>query len=174
MKRVRSLRFEALEARQLLSRGHMALAHAAHAALAPAAQVVLDGTLSVNNNPRATSTTMNADGSSTTTVLVSGQLGSLGQVRGTWNESVDAYGNYVGPDTLVLHDARGSILVAFNNENSPRAATRVTGGLTYEHAQRVVAGSRAFARATETGTIVVTTSAAKAEVVSLTFHTTSS
>ena len=78
MKHVHSLRFETLEARQLLSRAHVhaAVAHAARPAATP---VVLNGTLNVDNNPNATTTTTNEDGSMTTSVPVAGQLGALGR-----------------------------------------------------------------------------------------------
>ena len=83
-----------------------------------ATPVVLNGTLNVDNNPNATTTTTNDDGSMTTSVPVAGQLGALGQVRGIWNETVDSFGDYEGPDTLILHDAKGAFVVAFNNENA--------------------------------------------------------
>ena len=174
MKRSRSLRFEALEGRQLLSRGHVALAHLPHphATRALAGPIVLDGTLIVNANPNAVMTTTNPDGSSTTATPVSGQLTTLGHVRGVWSESVDAYGNYDGPDTLLLRNPKGSILIAFNNQNSTRAAARAPGGATYEHSQRVFGGTRAYAGASETGTIVLTTNRVRAAVVSLTLQTT--
>src|SRR5271166_2434893 len=117
MKRVHSLRFEALEARQLLSRAHVhvAVARAGRPALTP---VVLNGALNVDNNPIATTTTQNEDGSMTTSVPVTGQLGALGDVRGIWNETVDSFGDYEGPDTLTLHTSNGALVVAFNNANS--------------------------------------------------------
>ena len=50
MKRVQSLRFETLEGRQMLSTAHPAAAHAARAA---AVSLVLNGSLTVDNNPDA-------------------------------------------------------------------------------------------------------------------------
>ena len=118
MKHVRSLRFEALKARQLLSRAHVhaAVAHAARPAATP---VALNGTLNVDNNPNATTTTTNVDGSMTTSVPVAGQVAGLGEVHGIWDETVDSFGDYEGPDTLILHASNGAFGVAFNNENSP-------------------------------------------------------
>jgi hypothetical protein len=171
MKRSHSLRFEALEGRQLLSTSRLALADHPHVTRALAGPIVLDGTLLVNNNPNAVITTTNADGSSTTATQVSGQLTSMGHVRGIWSESVDTYGNYSGPDTLLLRNPKGSILIAFNNQNPTRAAAHVPDGATYEHPQRVFGGSRAYAGASETGTIVLTTNRARAAVVSLTLQT---
>ena len=85
MTHVHSLRFETLEARQLLSMTHVAVAHAARAAAPP---FVLNGTLTVDNNPDASSTIRNAEGFMTTSVPVAGQLGTLGQVHGIWEETV--------------------------------------------------------------------------------------
>ena len=170
MKRVHSLRFEALEARQLLSRAHVhvALAHAARPAATP---VVLNGTLTVDNNPNATTTTTNEDGSMTTSVPVAGQLGALGKVHGIWDETVDSFGDYEGPDTLILHASNGAFGVAFNNENSPRAGVKVGSAMRYEHPQIVLGGDGAYAQASESGTIELTTNAARTEIVSMTLHT---
>jgi len=168
MKHVRSLRFETLETRQLLSRAHVAVAHAARAA---AVSLVLNGTLSVDNNPHATSMTTNVDGSTTTSVRVSGQLGNVGQVRGVWNETVDQFGDYQGPDTLILRDAKGSFDVAFNDQNSKPTHAKARGAVSYEHAQTVPGGNGAYARATESGSIEVTTNAARTQIVSLTLQT---
>src|SRR5271166_2063286 len=170
MKRVHSLRFEALEARQLLSRAHVhaAVAHAARPAATP---VVFNGTLTVDNKPSATTTTQNEDGSMTTSVPVAGQFGALGQVHGIWNETVDSFGDYEGPDTLTLHASNGAFGVAFNNENSPRAGVKVGSPISYKHTQIVLGGDGAYARASESGTIELTTNAARTEIVSMTLHT---
>ena len=109
MSRVHSLGFEALESRELLSRAHPAIAHAAKDHARPAAvgaPLVLSGTLTVNN--RAATTNQNLDGGYTNSVPVSGQLSGLGQVSGVWYESTDSYGDYLGPDTITLHARRGA------------------------------------------------------------------
>jgi hypothetical protein len=171
MKHVHSLRFETLEGRQLLSTAHVAAAHAAHAARAVAAPPVLNGTLTMDNNPDAISTTTNADGSTTTSVPVAGQLGTLGKVRGIWNETVDEFGDYEEPDELILRDSKGALGVAFNDQNSQPVHAKARGAISYEHSQRVLGGSGAYARATESGSIEVTTNAARTQVVSLTLQT---
>jgi len=170
MKHVHSVRFEALEARQLLSRAHLhaAIAHAARPALTP---VALNGTLSIDNNPNATTTNENEDGSMTTSVPVAGQLSGLGEVHGIWNETVDSFGDYEGPDTLTLHASNGALVVAFNNATSKRADVKVRGEVSYEHPQMVIGGTGAYARPSETGTIELTTNAARTEIVSMTLHT---
>ncbi|MGZ3413134.1 MAG: hypothetical protein ACXWNX_04910, partial [Isosphaeraceae bacterium] len=156
MKHVHSLRFETLEARQLLSRAHVHAA-VAHAARPVATPVVLNGTLTVDNNPNATTTTTNEDGSITTSVPVAGQLGALGEVHGIWDETVDSFGDYEGPDTPTLHDSKGTFAIAFNNENSPRADVKVRGAVSYEHPQIIYGGTGAYARASESGSIELTT-----------------
>jgi hypothetical protein len=170
MKRVRSLRFEALEARQLLSMAHVhaAVAHAARPAATP---VVLNGTLTVDNNPNATTTTTNEDGSMTTSVPVAGKLTGLGEVHGIWDETVDSFGDYEGPDTLILHASNGALGVAFNNENASAANVKVRGAVSYEHPQVVLGGNGAYARPSENGTIELTTNAARTQIVSMTLHT---
>jgi hypothetical protein len=169
MRHVHSLCFEVLDARQLLSGAHLALSHAARIAAAP---LVLDGTLSVDNNSNAISSTMNADGSSTMSIAVAGQLGALGPVHGVWYESQDAFGEYEGPDTLRLRDTKGTITITFNNVNRSPAHANERGAVNYEHAQRFYSGTGAYARASEIGTIELTTNAAQTHVVSMTLHTT--
>ena len=165
MTHVHFLRFETLEARQLLSMTHVAVAHAARAAAPP---FVLNGTLTVDNNPDASSTIRNAEGLMTTSVPVAGQLGTLGQVHGIWEKTVGAHGDYYqAPDELILRDSKGSFVVAFTQP----AHTKAPGVVSYERAQVVLGGTGAYARASERGSIEVTTNAARTQVVSLTLQT---
>jgi hypothetical protein len=162
MKHIRWLGFEALEARKLLSRAHAAIAHVQPAAAGP---IVLNGTLTVDN--KAATTEMNADGSSTTVYPVSGQLGALGTVHGVWDNTVDAYGDYLGPDTLSVHNAKGGVLLTFNNQNTSGGHALAHGLMSYTHNQRLDRAIGAYARASETGTITLATNKARSLVVSL-------
>lgn len=167
MTRAHSLQFEALEGRELLSGAHAA-AHRARAHAAPAiagAPLVLDGTLTVNN--RAASTDTNLNGGYTTSVPVSGQLNGLGQVRGVWYESTDAYGQYTGPDTITLRDAQGGFTIGFSNA-SPGPAHKNGHTVYYQHAQHTISGSGAYAGSTEIGSINLNENRAHTAVVSLT------
>ena len=166
MNRVRSLCFDALEERKLLSRGHV-VAHAKHAVAAT--PLVLNGTLTVDNNGATTS--MDELGDTTTSIPVAGQLGTLGKVRGIWNESEDSEGDYLGPDTIQLHNAKGSFVVEFNADN-PGQLHRVAGGaLYYQHSQLVSGGTRAYAHTKESGSIDLNTNAAHTVVESMTIST---
>ncbi len=166
MNRVRSLRFDLLETRILLSRANLAEAHAAPVAYVP---LVLDGTLTVDN--RSPTTTMNEDGSTTTSVPVVGRLGALGVVRGVWNESVDEYGDYIGPDTLRLHTAKGAFVVAFSDASSGPAHPAGHGDVYYEHPQRVYNPIGAYAGDTESGSIELVTNPAQTSVVNMKLST---
>jgi hypothetical protein len=166
MRHVRSLCFEALEQRKLLSRGHI-VAHAKHAVVATA--LVLNGTLTVNS--KGTTVNMDELGNTTTSTPVSGQLGALGAVRGIWNESADSEGDYVGPDTLQLHNSKGSFNVTFNADNPGQLHRIAGGGVYYEHPQHVSGGMRAYARAKESGSIELTTNPARTVVESMTLST---
>ena len=95
MTHVHSLRFETLEMRQLLS---MILCRPARMPRGGAPRLVLNGTLTRDNNPDTSSTIRNAEGSMTTSLPVAGQLGTLGHVHGIWEETVDAHGDYEAPD----------------------------------------------------------------------------
>ena len=132
---------------------------------------MLNGSLTVDNNPDAATSTTNVDGSTTTSLPVAGELSGLGRVRGIWNETLDEFGDYEGPDTLILRAAKGAFGVAFNNQNSTPATAKTHAPLTFDHSQKVLGGSGAYARAKKSGTIAVTTNAAQTEVVSLTLQT---
>jgi hypothetical protein len=159
MKRDRPLRFEALESRQLLA--------TAHTPALPSIPISIDGTLSVNVNH---STQMqDANGGFTTSVPISGQLGTLGKVTGTWTTSINSYGAYEGPDTLQLQTKgpKGSVVIAFNNLNLSKP-TKVSPGLGfYQHGQHLVGASGVEARATENGSIELMVNAKKGSVTSL-------
>jgi hypothetical protein len=168
MRRIHSLRFEALESRELLSRAHAA-AHAARDHAKPAVAgvpLVLDGTLTVDNN--AASEEQNPDGSTTMSVPVTGQLGALGKVSGYWYESSDEFGDYEGPDEIVLRSSQGAFTVAFNN-GSPGPAHR-TGphSVYYQHALAIEGGSAAYAGDTGSGTIDLNMNAKHTAVQSIT------
>lgn len=165
MSHVYFLRFEALEARKLLSKVHVAVAHTAPASV----PLVLDGTLTVDS--KAASSSTNPDGSTTTTVPVAGRLGALGEVRGLWYENADAFGDSSGPDTITLRNSKGAFGVAFNDQSSVQAHPIGNGAVSYEHAQRVLGGAGAYAHASESGSIELVTNKAKTQVVSLELNT---
>lgn len=169
MSHARFLLFESLEARKLLSSTHAVAAHARPAVAAT--PLVLNGTLTVNN--KAASTMMNDDGSTTTSIPVSGQISTLGQVHGIWEESADAYGDYQGPDTVQLRSAKGMVVIAFSNASPGPAQHNGNGSLSYEHPQILEGGTRAYSRGTESGSIMLTTNAAHKSIVSMTLTTTS-
>ncbi len=150
MRRDHCPRFDALEGRRLLSKIHVASSSATIAK-----PVVITGTLTVNM--KEASATQNADGSTTSTVAVSGRLGSYGKVRGTWNETYDNFGAYSGPDWIQLrtNSPKGSFIIAFNNQDSGSATPIGHGIGMYQHAQHVYDGTGAFAKATESGSIEV-------------------
>ena len=161
MRRIRSLRFDVLETRMLLSKAHVAMT----GAVAGGAPLVLEGKLTVDT--KAASTSMNTDGSTTTTEPVAGRLGALGVVHGVWNESVDSYGDYLGPDTLRLHTPNGAFVLTFNNQSPGPAHAAGRGTVYYQHVQRLYAGNGAYAGDSESGTIKLFTNHARTNVVSL-------
>jgi hypothetical protein len=169
MKNVHWPGLEALEARKLLSRVHVAVAHATPAAAGP---IAVKGTLTVDN--KGATTAMNADGSSTSVVPVSGQLGALGTVHGVWDNSVDAYGDYLGPDTLSLHNSKGSILLTFNDQNPHGGRALGQGAVSYMHTQRLYRGGGAYTGASESGTIALATNKARSLITSMTLESQSS
>ncbi len=168
MRHDRSLGFDDLEERKLLSKVHHVVVHPAIKAK-PVVPLVVDGTLTVNN--RATSSSMNQDGGMTTSIPVTGSLGALGAVRGIWSETVDSFGDYEGPDSLQLRNSKGSFILVFNNENADKALRVPHGTVTFEVPQKAYAGSGAYARPSESGSIELTSNAARTGIVSLTLKT---
>jgi hypothetical protein len=168
MSKYRPLRIEALEDRKLL-----AAARARHTPPAPPPPpptvLVLDGTLAVDNN--AATATENANGTQLTSTPVAGKLGTLGTVRGVWNETVDVNGNTTGLDTLRLRDAKGTLLIAFNNTNPGAQFRNSRGQPYYEDAQRLDVATGSYANTSETGTIELTTNSSATLVDGLTLHT---
>ena len=141
MRHARSLCVESLEERKLLSRAHVA-PHDRPAVRATA--LVLTGTLKVDNNAATTNT--DDDGDVMISTPVAGQLGTLGQVHGIWNTSSDDYGDYLGPDTLQLRTSKGTLMVAFSEQNTD-SVTHVAGGATETvHPQFGNDGTGAYAK----------------------------
>jgi hypothetical protein len=164
MSHVRALSFDALEARKLLTQSHIAAPHTTP--MIVAAPVVLDGTLAVDNN-LATSNT-NADGSSTSSTPVAGNLGALGKVRGVWNENQDEFGDPTGVDVLRLHTSKGSLIITFDTLNVVKAHAAPHGAVYYQRAQQFYSGTGAYTHATESGMIDLTTNHSRTQIVSLT------
>ena len=165
MRHARSLGFDALEARKLLTAAHAVARRAAAHAVART-PVAVSGTLAVDL--KGETSVMNQDSGSTVSVPVSGQLGALGEVRGYWNETVDQFGEDEGPGTLLVRNAEGSLLIVLNNNVEARPHKDADGTISYDYSQRLYSGSGAYAHATESGWVVTTTNAAKTQVQSLT------
>jgi hypothetical protein len=165
MRFVRSLGFDDLEARQLLSKVHPGAAHPVHAAVV-ATPLVLSGTLAIDT--KATSTINNLDGSMSQVTPVVGVLGALGEVHGVWTESVDSFGEYEAPDTIQLRNSQGAFVIEFNNANPGKAQKLGHGAVYYQLAQRVVDGTGAYARSSETGTIQLDGIGARKGIVGMT------
>lgn len=168
MRHVRSLGFDHLEARKLLTTS----AHHALALSPPkivTVPVVLDGTLAVDNNAASMST--DDYGDTTTSTPVAGVINGLGKVRGVWNESADSFGDYLGPDTLRLRDPQGVFVLTFNTAKLGKAQKTPQKTYYYQFPQQLAAGTGAYVKATESGTIDLNTNAARNTVESLTLAT---
>ena len=167
MSHARALRFESLEARELLSGAGPMKPGAAHAVTA--APLVLSGTLTVDN--QASTTSMDEEEDTITSTPVSGQLGTLGKVHGVWTESADQYGDYLGPDTIKIHTAKGTFVVAFSEEHTSNRHRVAGGALAYEDPQIASQGTGAYAGAKESGSIELTTNKSRTLVETMAFST---
>jgi hypothetical protein len=157
MPRTRLIAFENLESRRLMASAHM-VAAAHHSIASP---LPLDSLLVVDQS--AGSTTPNADGSYTTSTPVSGIIPGLGKVHGDWNESVDPYGNYLGPDSLQLSAPGGSVTLEFSAGNLGKIHKYPApiGDAFAPLAQQLAGGSGAYRHVSERGTIQLITNANK-------------
>ncbi len=168
MRHNRFLNFDALEDRKLLSKAHHVVTHAA-VALTP---VTLNGTLTVDN--KASYTTQDVYGDTTTTIPVAGTISTLGAVKGTWNETEDSSGDYLAPDSLTLRGAQGAIVVTFNRAVKSKATRLTPTTLGFFLPQRLYGGTRNYDKDSESGTLEMTTNNAQTAVETLTLFTTSS
>jgi hypothetical protein len=163
MRQSRSLGFDDLETRKLLSKIHHPAAEPkAKAAAAPAAVPMalnLNGTLLVDM--KAASQSQDEDDDTTTTVPVSGTLGSMGKVHGEWNESVDEFGDYLGPDTIEFANSQGTYTISFNSANLKNAHKVGKESIFPTLAQELDGATGIYAKASETGSIQVTLNPSK-------------
>jgi hypothetical protein len=160
MKRNYSLGFDPLEARKLLTTAHVSTPQ-------PIVPIAINGTLTVN--PNDSTQFENPDSSWTTTVPVSGVINGLGKVKGTWETSVDPYGDYMGPDLLELQTKtpKGSFDIAFNNVNTTKP-TKVSPGVGfYQHGQHLEQGTGAYSHVSESGSIELMVNDKKGSVTSM-------
>jgi hypothetical protein len=169
MRRGHALRFDALEAKQLLSAAHVAAAHPKPKAAPVAVPLVLNGTLAVD--AKRASQTENIDGSWTTSTPVSGQLGALGQVRGVWNETVDMMGDVTGLDALRLRNAQGTLVIGFDNSAPGKPRPFGHGTVYIEDAQHLYTGTGAYTHGAEAGSIQIVSNARQTAIEDLVLHT---
>ncbi len=149
MQEIPARSFDSLEIRKLLSTTHVDAAKAA--VITP---LNLTGTLDVNLSQAAT--VQNDDGSATTTVPVEGRLGTLGKISGVWSHTLDSYGDYEGPDTLVLnaHGSQGAFTISFDDNDTGMTSKPIGHGLSYyQHSQKLSGSSGQFAKVSEHGSI---------------------
>jgi hypothetical protein len=98
-------------------------------------------------------------------------LAGVGKVKGTWDAGANYYGDPLGTDTIQLKGPQGTFTVTFDPARLGKEHP-VPGGEAFAGIpQQVRGGSGAYARASETGSIVVTTNAAKTAVESMTLST---
>jgi hypothetical protein len=167
MSRVRAhaFSFDALEDRKLMTAAHrVAKPHTTPMIIGT--PLVLNGTLAVDNN--LASSMNNPDGSTTTSTPVAGNLSSLGKVEGVWNSTVDEFGDIDGPNVLRLANAKGSVIITFNTANAAKAHSAGHGSVYYARAQKLYTGTGAYAGATESGMLDMTSNDSKSEIESLT------
>jgi hypothetical protein len=163
MKDVRSLGFDTLEARKLLTKLHHGDVN--HPAAEVTTPIALDGILNLDEN--AATGSGNSSGGTTMSTPVAGELAGLGKFHGTWKTSEDSTGGYIGPDTLRITNGKGSLLIEFNQITPAPAYPTPTGGYYYQDPERLAKGTGVFAGNSEHGTIKLYTTASRAVVVAL-------
>jgi hypothetical protein len=169
--RIRAFGFDSLEARELLAASHQA-ARPHSTPMIAETPLVLSGTLAVENN--LTSSVPNADGSTTTSTPLAGNLGSLGRVTGVWNESLDSFGDASGLNVLRLQTGKGSLVITFSTVNTVKTHPAGHGEVFYTRAQKLFAGTGAYAGAKESGMLDLTTNPGRSAIASVTLKSANS
>lgn len=80
-------------------------------------------------------------------------------------------GNYMGPDTLNLHNGQGATVVEFNDQQHGKPKRESNGSAYYQVRQVVIRATGAFARASERGTLDLTTNPGRTAIASMTVNT---
>jgi hypothetical protein len=166
MRHARSLEFDGLEARKLLSRAHAPVVHHAVKAEVATVPLVLNGTLTVDNKA-AQETSTNGFGGETISTPVSGVLSGVGKVHGQWNENLGSFGDYLGANVLVLQNKQGSFMISFGTENAKNSTRTAKGFIFAPIPQHIVSPTGAYAHSAETGSIVLNTNASRELVLNM-------
>ena len=175
MRNVRSLGFDSLEGRKLLTAAHHAAHHAAvHAAAVAPLALTIDGTLNLDQNPNDQSQSTDVDGDTTTSTAVAGVLGTLGKVRGYWNTERRRVRRLHGARHDPASQRQGSDRDRIQQRDHGQSPEdRDWGHLLPASPAFFLAGSGVYAKATESGTINVNSNKARTGIASLTLNTTS-
>jgi hypothetical protein len=173
MRHARPLGFDDLEARKLLTKVHHAAVQAepkpASAPSEVAVPLTLEGTLSADT--KASKIITDDFGNQTTATPVSGVLTGVGQVRGTWDESADSAEQYLGPDSIQLHNSKGSFVLGFYATALGESEQTAQGTVYPGASVQIADGTGAYANATVSGFVQEATNARETVVRGLTLST---
>jgi hypothetical protein len=177
MRHVRSLGFDDLESRKLMTKVHPAAAHIdpfppasstppTAAEVAAPQTLTLQGTLTANT--KAARIITDDFGDQTTATPVSGVLAGIGLVHGTWDESADEAQQYLGPDSIQLHNSKGSFVIGFD-ATSLGQSVQTSQGTVYPGAGlQLDNGTGIYANATASGYVQEVTNARQTVIEGLT------
>jgi hypothetical protein len=173
MRHVRSLGFDDLEARKLLTKVHHAVEPAdpkpASSTAEVAAPITFQGTLNVVN--KSASVITDDFGNQTTATPVSGFIDGIGAVQGTWDESADSAEQYLGPDSIQLHNSKGSFVLGFYATELGQSEETAQGTLVYPGANVAVDnGTGAYAKISGSGFIQEITNAKETVIKGLSLN----
>jgi hypothetical protein len=162
MRHARSLGFDALEARKLLTKVHhpalSANAVPASSTAEISAPITFQGTLNIAN--KSSSIVTDDLGNQTTVVPVSGYIDGIGAVKGTWDESADSAEQYLGPDSIQLHNSKGSFVLGFYATQLGQSEQNPQGTILYPGANvQVDDGTGAYANIKGSGFVQEMTNA---------------
>jgi hypothetical protein len=172
MRHVRSLGFDDLEARKLLTKVHHATLTADAVPSASTAEIsapiTFQGTLNIAN--KSSSIITDDLGDQMTVVPVSGDIDGIGAVKGTWDESADAAEQYLGPDSIQLHNSKGSFVLGFNATELGQSEQSAQGTVVYPGANlQVNNGTGAYANLKGSGFVQELTNAKETVIEGFSF-----
>jgi hypothetical protein len=149
----------------LLSKIHHAAAQADPAPKATATPAAVASTLNLNGtlvvDMKAATQQDDAESDTITMVPVTGDLGTLGKVHGVWSETVDEFGDYLGPDTIEFATSQGTFTIAFDSANLGNAKKVGHASVFPPLAQQLDGATGIFAKDAENGSLQVITNPSK-------------
>jgi hypothetical protein len=95
----------------------------------------------------------------------------MGKVHGTWSESTDQFGDYLGPDTIEFGNSQGTYTIAFDSANLKNGHKIGKETIFPPLGQQLDGATGLYAKASETGSIQIILNPSKGVAETMTIVT---